>query len=32
VSRYVRGRFDEAPKALVDAAADELERLVSASA
>jgi PTH1 family peptidyl-tRNA hydrolase len=32
VSRYVLGRFDEDPRALVEAAADELERLVSASA
>jgi PTH1 family peptidyl-tRNA hydrolase len=30
VSRYVLGRFDEDPQALVEAAADELERLVSA--
>ncbi|HEV7845461.1 MAG TPA: aminoacyl-tRNA hydrolase [Thermoleophilaceae bacterium] len=30
VSRYVLGRFDEDPQPLVEAAADELERLVSA--
>jgi PTH1 family peptidyl-tRNA hydrolase len=32
VSRYVLGRFDEDPRPLVEAAADELERVVSASA
>jgi peptidyl-tRNA hydrolase, PTH1 family len=32
VSRYVLGRFDEDPRALIETAADELERVVSASA
>ena len=32
VSRYVLGRFAEDPRPLIEAAADELERLLSASA
>jgi peptidyl-tRNA hydrolase, PTH1 family len=32
VSRYVLGRFEEDPRDLIESAADELDRLVSASA
>lgn len=32
VSRYVLGRFDEDPRALIETAADEVARVVSASA